>query len=274
MAGRKVLSRAAVAGLSAGLMLAGCAGGPQGAEPAGEEAGWVSLFDGETLSGWTPKIRGFELGENYRDTFRAEDGVLRVSYADYDDFGERFGHLFHETSFQSYRLRFDYRFVDAPLADTPGWAHANSGVMIFSQAPETMAVEDAFPVSVEAQLLGPASEGPRTNGNMCSPGTNVVMDDELVTQHCINSKTPAPPNGEWVSAEIEVTPAGEVIQRMNGQETIRYSDVQLDPEGRMANSKALVVAADGAVELSGGYISLQSEGHPIEFRNIRILELE
>lgn len=270
MPGRSVLIRTGSLVLAASLIVAGCAV----AREEVDASGWTSLFDGESLDGWTPKIRGFELGDNYRNTFRAADGVLRVSYADYDEFGERFGHLFYQTPYESYVLRFDYRFVSAPLADTPAWAHANSGVMIFSQSPETMAVEDSFPVSVEAQLLGPAGDAPRTNSNMCSPGTHVVMDGELVTQHCINSATPAPPNGEWVSAEIEITPDGVVIQRMNGAETIRYEQVQLDPEGGMANSLPLVEAAGGEVMLSGGYISLQSEGHPIEFRNIELRETE
>jgi hypothetical protein len=109
---------------------------------------------------------------------------------------------------------------------------------------------------------------------MCSPGTNVVMDGKLVTQHCINSKTPAPPNGQWQTFEVEVTPSGEVIERLNGAETIRFSQVQLDPTGNMADSKPLIAAAGGRLALTGGYIALQSEGAPIEFRDIRIKELE
>ena len=136
-----------------------------------------------------------------------------------------------------------------------------------------MAVADSFPVSVEAQLLGPAPGQTRFNGNMCSPGTHVVMDGQVVTTHCINSKTPSGPNEVWATFEIEAHPGGEVIQRINGVETIRYSQVQLDPTGNMANSKPLVEAAGGKVMLDGGYISLQSEGNPIEFRKIEILEL-
>jgi hypothetical protein len=240
--------------------------------PLGGE-NWQSLFDGRTLQGWTPKIRGFALGDDYRDTFRVRDGAIVVSYDKYDNFGERFGHLFFNRPFRAYRLRFDYRFLEDHPADTPNWAIANSGVMIFSQDPWTMATGDSFPVSVEAQLLGPAPGQTRFNGNMCSPGTNVVMDGALVTTHCINSKTPATPNGEWINFEIEVSPKGVVTQKINGAPTIVYSAVQLDPEGRMANSKPLVEAAGGKVMLDGGYISLQSEGNPIEFRNIEILEL-
>lgn len=258
----KGISVAAVA-----VVLAACSSMPQGGEH------WRSLFDGKTLAGWTPKIRGFPLGENYRDTFRVKDGAIVVSYDKYDQFGERFGHLFYQTPFKAYRLRFEYRFSTTHPADTPAWAIANSGVMIYGQDPKTMAVDDSFPVSVEAQILGPAPGQERFNGNMCSPGTNVVMNGKLETTHCINSKYPADPNGQWIRFEVEVSREGVVTQKVNGVTAIVYSDVQLDPEGKMANSKPLIAAAGGTLKLDGGTISLQSEGNPIEFRKIEILEL-
>ncbi len=136
-----------------------------------------------------------------------------------------------------------------------------------------MAVDDSFPVSAEAQILGPAPGQQRFNGNMCSPGTNVVMGGKLITTHCINSTYVADPNSTWIKFEVEVSPSGVVTQKVNGRTTITYSDVQLDPEGRMANSKPLVEATGGKLALDGGWISLQSEGNPIEFRNIEIQEL-
>ena len=234
---------------------------------------WQSLFDGKTLNGWTAKIRGFPLGENYRDTFRVKDGSIVVSYDKYDQFGERFGHLFYEKPLTgAYKLRFEYRFSSSHPADTPAWAIANSGVMIFGQDPRTMAVDDSFPVSVEAQLLGPAPGQERYNGNMCSPGTHVVIDGKLEKTHCINSKYPADPNDRWITFEVDVSADGVVTQKVKGVTTIVYSDVQLDPEGKMANSKPLIAAAVGKVMLEGGTISLQSEGNPIEFRKIEVLQ--
>lgn len=257
------VNRIAVATMA--LCIGGCTAMPQGGE------GWQPLFDGKTLDGWTPKIRGFPLGENYRDTFRVRDGAIVVSYDKYDQFGERFGHLFYkEPVYGPYRLRFEYRFLNAHPADTPGWAIANSGVMIFGEDPKGMAVGDSFPVSVEAQLLGQAPGQERFNGNMCSPGTHVVIDGKLETTHCINSKTPSGPNEVWAEFEVEVAADGTVTQKINGAPTIVYSRVQLDPEGRMANSKPLVAAAGGKLVLDGGTISLQSEGNPIEFRKIEI----
>ena len=234
---------------------------------------WQSLFDGKTLNGWTPKIRGFPLGENYRNTFSVKEGAIAVSYDKYDQFGERFGHLFYEKPLTgAYKLRFEYRFSSSHPADTPAWAIANSGVMIFGQDPRTMAVDDSFPVSVEAQLLGPAPGQERFNGNMCSPGTNVVIDGKLEKTHCINSKYPADLNDRWITFEVDVSADGVVTQKVNGVTTIVYSDVQLDPEGKMANSKPLIAAAGGKMMLEGGTISLQSEGNPIEFRKIEVLQ--
>jgi hypothetical protein len=236
-------------------------------------ATWQSLFDGKTLNGWTPKIRGVPLGENYRNTFSVKEGAIAVSYDKYDQFGERFGHLFYEKPLTgAYKLRFEYRFSSSHPADTPAWAIANSGVMIFGQDPRTMAVDDSFPVSVEAQLLGPAPGQERFNGNMCSPGTNVVIDGKLEKTHCINSKYPADLNDRWITFEVDVSADGVVTQKVNGVTTIVYSDVQLDPEGKMANSKPLIAAAGGKVMLEGGTISLQSEGNPIEFRKIEVLQ--
>lgn len=262
---RILLKSIAVAAATLGV--ASCSAMPQG----GEE--WRPLFDGKTLDGWTPKIRGFPLGENYRDTFRVENGAITVSYDKYDQFGERFGHLFYKDAIRGpYRLRLEYRFSETHPADTPAWAIANSGVMIFGEDPKGMAVGDSFPVSVEAQLLGPAPGQTRFNGNMCSPGTNVVIDGKLETMHCINSTTPAGSNGQWHLFELEVAADGMVTQKVNGEVTIVYSGVQLDPEGRMANSKPLVEAAGGKLMLDGGTISLQSEGNPIEFRRIEIVQ--
>lgn len=239
------------------------------------EPGWISLFDGRTLKGWTPKVRGAPAGENFQNTFIVADGAIRVSYADYAKFDNRFGHLFHETPFTAYRLRFEYRFQGAALADAPAWARANSGVMFHSQSPASMALEQAFPVSIEAQFLGPDEGQTRFNANVCTPGTHIVMEGALIEQHCTNSGTPVPPNGEWVRFELEVSPDGRVTHRVNGADALTYSDPQYDPEpDSLGDATKLIAAAGGRLALTGGYIALQSEGAPIEFRNIEILELE
>ncbi|MFG0251264.1 MAG: DUF1080 domain-containing protein, partial [Phycisphaerales bacterium JB038] len=188
--------------VAAALLLAGCT--TTGVEPASVESGWVSLFNGRDLEGWMPKFTGHPLGENYANTFRVEDGLLRVVYDEYEAFEGKFGHLFFETPFRHYRIRVEYRFVGEQTPGGPGWAYRNSGVMLHCQAPETMAINQNFPVSIEAQMLGGDGEHERSTANLCTPGTNVVIAGELVQQHCINSTSHTYHGDDWVMLELEV----------------------------------------------------------------------
>ena len=74
-----------------------------------KDAEWVPLFNGKNLDGWTPKIKGYELGDNHLDTFRVEDGILKVSYDKYTSFDERYGHLFYRQKFSHYIIAAEYR---------------------------------------------------------------------------------------------------------------------------------------------------------------------
>jgi len=236
------------------------------AEASGQ---WEVLFNGKDLSGWTPKFRGHELGVNYANTFRVEDGVLRVVYDGYSQFEGAFGHLFYQNPYSNYVLRVEYRFVGDQAPGGPGWALRNSGIMIHGQPPETMAVEQDFPVSIEVQLLGGDGQSPRTTGNLCTPGTHVVMDGKLITAHCTNSKSKTFDGEQWVTAEVEAHGNGRIIHRINGETVIEYEQPQLDP--RDANAQKLI--KDGELQLHGGYISLQAESHPVEFRKVEIRRL-
>ena len=170
--------------------------------------GWISLFNGRDLEGWIPKFAGRPLGENYRDTFRVEDGVLRVSYDGYDEFDGEFGHLFYKEPFGRYALRIEYRFVGGQAPGGPAWGFRNSGVMIHSQSPESMGLAQSFPVSIEVQFLGGDGPEERPTANLCTPGTNVVMAGELVTRHCTNSASPTFRGDGWVTVEVEVEGRG------------------------------------------------------------------
>lgn len=231
---------------------------------------WQTLFDGKSLDGWTAKIKGYELGNNFGETFRVKDGAICVEYDQYGGkFNGRFGHLFYKTEYSNYVLRLEYRFVGSQLPDGPGWAYKNSGVMIHGQDPRTMGKDQDFPVSAEVQLLGGDAEGERHTGNLCTPGTNVVMGGKLVLQHCFDSTSPTYRGDRWVELEIEVRGHGTIIHRIEGEEVIRYEQVQLDE--RDSDAKRLI--KDGKLAISGGTISLQSESHPVQFRNIRLRPL-
>ena len=228
---------------------------------------WIELFNGRDLTGWTPKITGYDLGDNFGDTFRVEDGVLKVSYDQYDEFGGRFGHLFYEDSFSDYILRIEYRFIGEQAPGGPGWAIRNSGVMIHGEPAAAMSKDQEFPVSIEVQFLGGTGEGERATANLCTPGTNVVMEGELLTRHCTNSSSSTYHGDEWVTVDTEVR-GGEIIRHLiDGEVVLEYEQPQLDD--REEHSRELA-ARQGALILTEGTISLQSESHPIEFRRVEL----
>jgi hypothetical protein len=248
------------------LVAVGCLAAVVGALPAAsQDDGWVSLFNGRDLTGWTPKIKGHPLGENYADTFRVEGGVLKVAYDKYPEFGGKFGHLFHKDKFGHYRLRVEYRFVGDQAKGGPGWAVRNSGVMLHCQAPESMRQDQDFPVSIEAQFLGGNGTDKRPTLNVCTPGTNIVMGGKLILQHCNNSRSQTYHGDQWVTAEMEVNGAGTVKHFVNGELVLEYEKAQID--GR--DKDALKLGPDGKL-IEGGYIALQAESHPIEFRKVEV----
>ncbi len=245
---------------------------PASADEPKKDADWVPLFNGKNLDGWTPKIKGYELGDNHGDTFRAEEGVLKVSYDKYKDFEGKFGHLFYKEKFSHYRLRVEYRFVGEQCKGGPGWATRNSGVMFHCQEPKSMRKDQDFPVSIEAQLLGGLGKGNRPTNNMCSPGTHIVLDGKLFTTHCLNSKSKTYNGDIWVTAEIEVNGSGTVKHFVEGELVMEYEKPQLDEKD--ADAAKLIKERDGKLLLEEGYIALQAESHPCEFRKVEVKVLK
>ncbi len=259
------LSCLAVAGFSVGLLC--------GSAARGEEPKWTPLFNGRDLEGWTIKIAKRPLGENFANTFRVEDGILKVSYDGYDKFDSRYGHLFTNLAYSHYRLRLEYRFIGHMMADAPKYVNFNSGVMIHAQPPQSMRLDQGFPSSLEMQFLADEGKGPRGTANLCTPGTNVEIGGKLVTQHIVKSSSPTFPPEAWVKVEVEVHGNEEVIHRVNGVEVLRYQRPQLDPKNSNAPATDLLEAG-GNLMLSYGHIALQAEGQPVWFRNVELLSLE
>ena len=243
------------------------------AAPAADEAkskeGWISLFNGKDLEGWTPKITGYPAGENYADTFRVEDGVLKVAYDKYPNFDGKFGHLFYKSPFSHYKLHIEYRFVGDQCKGGQGWAYRNSGVMIYGQSPESMRKDQQFPVSIEVQFLGGDGKKKRSTGNVCTPGTHIVMGGKLIKQHCIDSSSKTFHGDQWVSIDVEAHGEGVVKHFVNGELVIEYEKPQLDD----SDKDAVALMKKGNRLLSGGTISLQAESHPVEFRKVEIMPL-
>ena len=231
---------------------------------------WIQLFNGKDLTGWIPKIAGHPLGDNYKNTFRVEEGLLKVSYDGYDTFENRFGHLFYEQPFSHYKILVEYRFLgDQAFPEVGKWAYRNNGVMMHCQSPESMGLYQEFPVSLEGQLLGGNGVDKRPNSNLCSPGLHVMMGDRLETNHCVNSSSKTYHGDDWVTAEFVILGNESMYHIIEGDTVISYSKPQIGGEYLPENYSL----PEGTL-ISNGYISLQSETHPIEFRKVALMELD
>lgn len=220
---------------------------------------WIDLFNGKDLSNWSPKIRGFALGENAFNTFRVSDGILQARYDEYTEFKERFGHIFYNGGpFSHYKIQVEYRFVGEQVKGGPAWALRNNGIMYHTQDPKTMVVEQDFPGSMEYQLLGGNGKDPRTTGNLCTPGTHVVFNGKFTEDHIINSSSDTFHGDQWVTAELIVHGSEKAEHFINGKKVLEYTGLQWDD--RTPNGS--------------GFIALQAESHPTDFRKVRLLNLE
>ncbi|WP_027329293.1 3-keto-disaccharide hydrolase [Marinimicrobium agarilyticum] len=244
-------------GLTA-LALTGCNTGPNTTAAAAEQEEWVELFNGEDLDDWIIKIAGHPVGENVLNTFSVQNGKIVVSYDEYDELAGRWGHIFYKEPFSHYRIEVEYRFVGEQVDGAPEWAIRNNGIMYHAQSPYEMAIDQGYPACMEVQLLGGNGEDQRHTSNLVTPGSHAVYQGELRTDHIIESSSETYHGDQWVTAEVEVHGDDLAIHRVEGEEVIRYSGMQLD---------------DGT-PLTEGYIALQAESAPIEFRSVRLLNLE
>jgi hypothetical protein len=240
------------------------------ASPKPKNEGWISLFNGKDLNDWDIKIKGFPLNENYGNTFRVEDSLLKVRYDQYEKFGNHFGHIFYKHPYSHYKIRVQYRFVGDQAPEGAGWALRNSGIMVHGQSAESMEVDQDFPVSIEVQLLGGNGTDERSTLNLCTPGTNVVKDGQLWTEHCTNSKSATYHGEQWVTVEVEVQGDSIIRHLIDGQTVLEYTQAQLDERDP---SYLKLLPPDGNKLLKKGTISLQAESHPVDFRKIELLNL-
>ena len=250
------------------LLLTVCSCNRQSEKKETQTQEWIQLFNGKDLDGWTIKMTKHPLGENFNNTFRVENGMLEIRYDQYTTFDGEYGHIFYKIPYSYFKLRVEYRSVGEQVSGGAEWAIKNNGVMFHSQSPESMLLDQEFPVSIEAQLLGGLGDGPRPTGNVCTPGTNIVMDGELITQHCTSSSSPTFNGDQWVQFELVVYGDSIIHHLVNGDTVLTYSKPQVGggsiPEGYPVPEGTLI---------SSGYIALQAESSPFDFRKVELLDL-
>lgn len=233
---------------------------------------WVPIFNGKDLEGWTPKFRGSPAGVNYKNTFRVENGLLKVDYREYDRFHGEFGHLFWKEKLSHFRIRAEYRFTGEQLAGGPNWGFRNNGIMIFSEPAETMELNQDFPASIEVQLLGGGNpHGDQNNGSFCTPHTLAVYEGKLTTKHRTSAKEKIYLGDQWVTIEVEVHGSKLIKHILDGETVISYSQPQLNPNDPHAK---LLLAQGWPRLLEEGYICIQAETHNTDFRKIEVMKLD
>jgi hypothetical protein len=243
---------------------------------------WVPLFNSKNLKGWDIKIAGQKINDNYKNTFRVENGMLRVVYDDYKTFDDKYGHLYYNKPYSYYILRFQYRFQGNQTPGGETWNVRNSGVMIHSQSAKSLTINQSFPVSLEVQLLGGLGTGERHTANVCTPGTQVHIDGNLSKAHCIDSKSKTYNGDQWVSVTVVVLGDSVVKHVVEGDTVLTYTKTEVGggfiggkndwKSGHVDNADYWESRQNTA--LKKGYIALQAESHPIDFRKIEILNLE
>jgi len=246
---------------------------------------WISLFNGRDLSGWDIKIAGYGLNENFNETFIVEDSMISIKYDNYEEFNDAFGHMYYQTPYSYYRLKFEYRFTGEQLKGGASWNVRNSGIMLHSQSALSNEFGQGFPVSIELQLLGGLNKGERTTANVCTPGTAVELGDTVNYNHCINSSSKTYHGDQWVHAEAIVMGGEYMIFMVESDTVLTFQKPQVGGgfisaqyEGQdwetfgIIRDKEEWIAKAGTI-LTEGYIALQAESHPIDFRNIELLDL-
>ncbi len=244
---------------------------------------WESLYNGHNFFGWDIKFKGEPLNVNYKDTFLPLENSIRIQYGDYKSFDEKYAHMYYFKPFSHFKLRFEYKFFGNQVEGGAVWNVRNSGIMFHSQSAISNGFDQHFPVSIEMQLLGGLSNGDeRPTGNMCSPGTNVEFNGQLDETHCISSSSETYDGDRWVSAELIVYGDSIIHHIIEGDTVLTYSKPQLDDHfvtQQKDDWSDFGVYSDSWKKsngqlLSSGYIALQAESHPIEFKGLRLLNLK
>lgn len=229
---------------------------------------WISLFNGKNLDNWKPKIVGYKLGENFGNTFRVEDGMLSIRYDKYDSFRNRFGSLYFDKKFTNYRLKVEYRFVGNTTVGAPTWGYKDGGIQYHCQPPNTVALNQSFPICLEYNLHGGNGKEDRPTGEICANGMFVEINGKRNISYCTLPTVKRTFNGdEWITAEIEVN-KGKITHFVNGEQIMQFDNPKFDSSNAIA--EAFIINKNNTVK--DGYISLQSNSHPMDFRKVEIME--
>lgn len=263
-----------------------------GASPAlagPSDSAWVSMFnkyDTSLATNWDFKITTRAMNVDPLNTFRwavvGSDTVLEVNVSGYTNFNGMFGHIGYKIRpFNYFVVRVEHQFYGSQAPGNPGsWAVQNNGIMHHSQSVASMSLNQNFPVSMEAQLLGPGNTGADNNSsmNLCTPGTSyytVATGGTRNDTHCNTAVTKdraqaLAPNWAWAKVEAY----SDSLIRYYFKDSLvltYYRPVQYNGDNQVSNPSINITTG---TPIKGGYILLQSESHGTRFRRVEVLNLE
>ena len=203
-----------------------------------EKSSTIELFNGKDLTGW--KYFVAEGGDKVANSvYTVKDGVIHIV-------GEPFGCMYTEQAYADYDLHVEWRFPNPEQAEHPG--KLNSGIFLHVQPAHKL-----WPNSIECQLFSS-----RVGDFVLLGGSDlaefVVPEGEERPEYPVVKRfeeSSENPLGEWNSADI----------RCEGDQITVIINGVLQNIG----TKSMY---------SNGSIGLQSEGAPIEFRNITLTPIK
>ena len=242
-----------------------------GQKPA-DQKDWIQLFNGKNLDGWVPKIRGYDLGVNYADTFRVADGMLKASYDKYTALrGQVRASVLHAAEILALHHR-----GGVPLRRRAGAGRADLGrPQQRPDAPQPGRGDDGEGSGFSDLGRGAAARRPAER--------QAAIDGKRV--HARHADLHERHDGERPLHELEV---GDVSPAKAGYASRSRSAAASASRtgGRTDRARVRqptigggeVTAFDPKVKVDGtllteGYIAIQGESHPTDFRKIELLNL-
>src|SRR5262245_30340639 len=224
------MKRCILFGLWLAVLCMGAAGRADDAD------GWIKLFNGKDLSGWT-KFLDPKTKTDPDKIWSVKDGMIICQ-------GSVYGYLLTEKEYENYELKVQWRWADKPPARSNVQVR-NSGVFVHVNGPDKI-----WPKAVEAQLMEDHAGDFWLVDNF-KLTVDPKRQDPKVARHYYRMKDHVEKKiGEWNQYEI----------------TCKDGTIKLVINGELVNEGS-------HAEITKGKILLQSEGAEIHFRDVMLKHL-
>ncbi len=204
-----------------------------------KEQGWMLLFDGKTINGWT----GFNL-DSITPNWAVVDGTLHAD-------GSK-GDIVSNQQFEDFELKVEWKISKG----------GNSG--IFYHVKEAEVFTEIWRTGIEMQVMDNANNPMAENPKKSAASLYAMYAP---------TKDATQPAGEWNNAKILVE-NGKVEYWINEQKVNQYklwtNKWYADREKCLHNKTRKPLWG----EFRTGHIALQDEGFPVAYRNIKIRKIE